>query len=353
MILSQFIIKICYATIINDKVLYAGILIPYRRTKHSEARSVLEKQQIAKELRQLFPLTIVKKNEPLNKYTYTKTGGAGDIVVFPNTKEDVQGIVKWVHEHKVPLTILGNSSNVIIKDGGIRGVVMILTDLNEVEIKKNKLIVQSGASIIETAQKALSANLTGLEFACGIPGSVGGAVFMNAGAYGGEVKTVIKSVEVVTLEGKRHVYSNEEMAFGYRTSVIQERGDIVLETIFELEKGKFEHIKEKMDELTELRESKQPLEYPSCGSVFKRPTGYFTGKLIQDAGLQGKIWGGAQISTKHAGFIVNINNATATDYLELIAYIQKTIKEVYDVTLETEVRVIGENLVENIAAVPS
>lgn len=304
---------------------------------------MLEYNQVAGEIKRLFPTVTTKENEFLSNYTYTKTGGPADALVFPKTKEEVQNIVKWTFNNNVPLTTLGNSSNVIIRDGGIRGVVMMLTDMAEITVKKNQIIVQSGASLIETSRTALKAKLTGLEFACGIPGSVGGAVYMNAGAYGGEVESVIESVEVVTLAGERKIYSNEDMNFSYRHSIIQETGDIVLETIFTLDKGKEEKIKEKMAELTELRETKQPLEYPSCGSVFKRPTGYFTGKLVQDAGLQGKQIGGAQVSMKHAGFIVNVAGATATDYIELIAYIQKVIKELYDVTLETEVRIIGEN----------
>lgn len=302
-----------------------------------------EYNKVATELRSHFPNVTIKENELLSNYTYTKTGGPVDALVFPKTKDEVQMIVKWAYDNRVSLTTLGNSSNVIIRDGGIRGIVIILTDLNAIVIKKHKLIVQSGASLIKTAREACNEQLTGLEFACGIPGSVGGAVYMNAGAYGGEVESVIESVEVVTLAGERKLYSNKEMAFRYRHSAIQETGDIVLETTFTLEKGKEEKIKDKMAEFTELRESKQPLEYPSCGSVFKRPTGYFTGKLIQDAGLQGKRWGGAQISMKHAGFIVNVDHATATDYIDLIAYIKEVIKEVYDVNLETEVRIIGED----------
>lgn len=312
----------------------------------SEGNILLEKTTLAEEMKKDFPNIIIKENEKLDAYTYTKTGGPADVLIFPVSKDEVQAVTKWTYENDVPLTILGNSSNVIIRDGGIRGVVMVLTELNGIKLERNQLIVQSGAKLIDTSRRALHEGLTGLEFACGIPGSVGGAVYMNAGAYGGEVKTVIKSVEVVTVEGERKVYQNEDLQFSYRYSVLQDNGDIVLETVFALEKGKKEKIKAKMDELTELRTSKQPLEYPSCGSVFKRPTGYFTGKLIQDAGLQGKIMGGAQISTKHAGFIVNINRATATDYIELIEYIKTVIWDVYEVKLETEVRIIGEDAPE-------
>ena len=291
---------------------------------------------------------IVKENEKLSHYTYTKTGGPADVLVFPKSKDEVAAIVAWVNEKQVPLTVLGNSSNVIIKDGGVRGIVMILTEMDHMEVKRHRLTVQSGARLIDASRMALAEQLSGLEFACGIPGSVGGAVYMNAGAYDGEVEEVIESVVVITREGKIKTYSKDELEFSYRHSKLQETNEIVLEVVFDLEKGKHEAIKARMDELTALRESKQPLEYPSCGSVFKRPTGYFTGKLIQEAGLQGLTWGGAQISMKHAGFIVNINQATATDYIELIAHIKKVIMEHYGVPLETEVRIIGEDKVGSV-----
>lgn len=300
------------------------------------------------EIKQQFPETIVKENENLSHYTYTKTGGPADALVFPKTKDEVAAIVAWVNEKQIPLTVLGNSSNVIIKDGGIRGIVMILTEMDHMEVKRHRLIVQSGARLIDASRMALAERLSGLEFACGIPGSVGGAVYMNAGAYDGEVEEVIESVVVITREGKIKTYEKNELEFSYRHSKLQETNEIVLEVVFHLEKGKQETIKARMDDLTALRESKQPLEYPSCGSVFKRPTGYFTGKLIQEAGLQGLIWGGAQVSMKHAGFIVNINSATATDYIELIAHIKEVIMEHYGVPLETEVRIIGEDTVGSV-----
>lgn len=308
---------------------------------------MLGENLLVKQLYEAFPHMIIKGNAHLDAYTYTKTGGPADVLIFPVSKDEVQEIVKWTHQNGTPLTILGNSSNVIIRDGGIRGIVVILTEMNGIKLEKNKLIVQSGAKLIEASRRALYEGLTGLEFACGIPGSVGGAVYMNAGAYGGEVDAIIETVEVVTQEGERKIYQHDELEFGYRHSKVQDTGDIVLETVFALEKGKKDKIKAKMDELTELRTSKQPLEHPSCGSVFKRPTGYFTGKLIQEAGLQGKMLGGAQISMKHAGFIVNVNRATATDYINLIAYIQEVIFDVYGVSLETEVRVIGEDILSD------
>lgn len=287
----------------------------------------------------------VKVNEPLKKYTFTKTGGNADYLVLPETYEEVQNIIKYAIEHKVPYTILGNGSNLIIRDGGIRGIVVNLTQLNGIERKENEIVVQSGATIIETSQFALTHRLTGLEFACGIPGTVGGAVYMNAGAYGGEVSDVIKSALVIDKEGNLLNLTREQMGLEYRNSAISKNGHLVLEATFALTPGNYDEMKEKMDDLTFKRESKQPLELPSCGSVFKRPPGMFAGKLIQDSDLQGKQIGGAQVSTKHAGFIVNVDNATATDYLNLIKHVQETVKSKFDVELETEVKIIGEELV--------
>lgn len=296
------------------------------------------------DLKNQYPSLIVKENEPLSNYTYTETGGPADLLFFPASVAEVEAIVNWVRVEELPLTILGNASNLIVRDGGIRGVTVILTELNNIEKDGSRLIVESGAPIIEVSQKALEYELTGLEFACGIPGSTGGAVYMNAGAYEGEVKDVIETVTILTLDGRIIEVENDDMEFTYRNSKLQETNDIVLSVTFKLKSGNPDKIKERMEELTFLRTSKQPLEYPSCGSVFKRPTGHFTGKLIQDAGLQGLIWGGAQISMKHAGFIVNINKATATDYIELIEHIKEVILEQFDVPLEAEVRIIGETV---------
>lgn len=294
------------------------------------------------ELKEQYPNLIIKENESLANYTYTKTGGPADFVVFPTTIEEVQAVVTQVNRENLPLTVLGNASNLIVRDGGIRGVVIILTQLDQITAKEHQVISQAGALLIDTSQAAYEQGLTGLEFACGIPGSIGGALYMNAGAYGGEVKDCIEEATVLTRAGEIKTYSNADLDFSYRHSLVQETGDIVLEVVFALQPGDPEEIRRQMDTLTELRTSKQPLELPSCGSVFKRPEGFYTGKLIQDAGLQGLKWGGAQVSEKHAGFIVNIDHATATDYIELIAHIQEAIKEKYDVNLETEVHIIGD-----------
>lgn len=250
----------------------------------------------------------------------------------------------YCREQGLSWLVLGNASNLIVRDGGIRDVVIMLTEMKEIKVAGTTMIVDAGAKLIDTTYEALAADLTGFEFACGIPGSVGGAVYMNAGAYGGEIKDVFQSAEVLLADGTIQTMTKEDLNFRYRHSEIQELHCIVLQATFALEKGNHAEIKARMDELTELRELKQPLEYPSCGSVFKRPVGHFTGKLIQDAGLQGLKWGGAQISEKHAGFIVNIDHATATDYVELIAHIQEVIKEKFDVELQTEVRIIGEEV---------
>ncbi|KOY79570.1 UDP-N-acetylenolpyruvoylglucosamine reductase [Apilactobacillus kunkeei] len=283
------------------------------------------------------------KNEPLSKYTFTETGGPADLVAFPKNTDEVRELLSMAKRDDLPITVLGNASNLIIKDGGIRGLVIILTDMNEITSHDNLVIAQAGARYIDTTIVAQQHGLTGMEFAAGIPGSIGGAVFMNAGAYGGETAEVIDSVTVLTPENEIKTLSNSELDFGYRHSAVQDQDDIVLEATFKLSTGDKDEIQAEMDHLNELRESKQPLDLPSCGSVFKRPEGYFAGKLIHDAGLQGYQSGGAQVSKKHAGFIVNIDNATATDYLDVIKHVQETVYAKNKVHLETEVRIIGQD----------
>ncbi|MGX7163286.1 UDP-N-acetylmuramate dehydrogenase [Enterococcus massiliensis] len=292
----------------------------------------------------VFPESTLLIDEPLMNYTFTKTGGPADILAFPESAEEVEQLVNYCREEAIPWMVLGNASNLIVRDGGIRGLVIMLSGMNKITVKEVLVEVEAGAKLIDTTYAALQESLTGFEFACGIPGSVGGAVFMNAGAYGGEIKDVFESCDVLLEDGQVKTFTNEEMDFSYRHSQVQELHAIILRARFRLAVGNPKKISERMAELTEMRQSKQPLEYPSCGSVFKRPEGHFTGQLIQEAGLQGLKWGGAQISEKHAGFIVNIDHATATDYLELIAHIQQVIKEKFNVTLETEVRIIGEEV---------
>ncbi len=289
----------------------------------------------------IFPDIEVKENELLAHYTNTKTGGPADWLAFPTSVEQVQQLVDYCHQTSLPLTVIGNASNLIVRDGGIEGLVMILTKMRSINVDNNLVTAAAGASYIEVTKVARDYSLTGLEFAAGIPGSVGGAIFMNAGAYGGETKNVVDHVTVMERDGQIHQLNNQEMDFGYRHSAVQASGAIVLEATFALEAGDQATITAQMDELNQRRADKQPLELPSCGSVFKRPAGYFAGKLIHDAGLQGYTSGGAQVSTKHAGFIVNVNNGTATDYLNVIHHVQETVQKKFGVQLETEVRIIG------------
>src|SRR5690625_2292006 len=254
------------------------------------------------QLKQLVSEENVKVNQPLKDYTYTRFGGQADYFVTPETYNHVQEVVKLSNRVGVPFTLVGNGSNLIIKDGGIRGIVMNLSKLNRVTTTGTTIVSQSGARIIDVSREALANNLTGLEFACGIPGSVGGALFMNAGAYGGEIKDVLISTIVVNKQGELLELQAEDLDLAYRTSNIPQNGYIGLEATFTLKTGAYDDIKDVMDDLTYKRESKQPLEYPYCGSVFKRPPGYFAGKLIQDSDLQGKQIGGAQVSRKHASY---------------------------------------------------
>lgn len=281
-------------------------------------------------------------NEPIAHHTYTKLGGDADVFVFPRTIEEVKAVISYCSKESLPFTLLGNGSNVIVRDGGIRGVVMSLKHLDKINHTGMLVTAEAGARIIDASIYAHDQSLSGLEFACGIPGTVGGALFMNAGAYGGEVKDCLLDAVVVTADAKVKTISSEDLALGYRTSNIKDEGYIVLAARFQLEAANPNEIKAKMDDLTLRRESKQPLEYPSCGSVFKRPPGHFAGQLIQESGLQGKGIGGAEVSTKHAGFIVNKADATAADYINVIKMVQREVKEKFGVELEREVRIIGE-----------
>ena len=285
----------------------------------------------------------VLENEALKQYSFTKTGGNADILVRVKSEEDFQNIIKYSNDNDIDLTILGNGSNVLISDTGIRGIVVITSELNTITLSEDNILTcYAGTTLKELADFCIENSLTNLEFSCGIPGSVGGAIFMNAGAYGGEMKEVVQKVEVFTRNGEKKIYTNEEMKFSYRHSVIQETKEIISKVYFKMDKGNKEEIVAKVEDLNKQRSDKQPLEYPSCGSVFKRPEGYFAGKLIQDAGLQGLTVGGAQVSKKHAGFMVNVNNATCEDYKNLIKKVQKKVLENSGVELECEVKILGE-----------
>lgn len=302
------------------------------------------KEQWVNDLYKIVNSKEIKIDEPLKNYTMTKLGGNADILVMPSTEDEVAEVVKYAHLNNVPIFLLGNGSNMVIRDGGIRGIVLNLSKLDEIRIEGTTLYAQSGALIKDVSKAAAAKSLTGLEFSCGIPGSIGGAMAMNAGAYGGEINDVIVSCKVLTKTGEVLNLSKEQLELGYRKSIIAKNGYYVLSSIFKLENGDKETIDATIADLTFKRESKQPLEYPSAGSVFKRPPGYFAGKLIQDSGMQGKGVGGAEVSTKHAGFIINKGNATATDYIETIHMVQKAVKEKFNVDLETEVKIVGEDL---------
>ncbi|TPR12585.1 UDP-N-acetylmuramate dehydrogenase [Apilactobacillus timberlakei] len=285
----------------------------------------------------------ILKNELLSKYTFTKTGGPADLLAFPKSIDEMQELLKFSNSEYLPITVLGNASNLIIKDGGIRGLVIMLTDMNNIETTDNLVIADAGAAYIDVTIAAQKSSLSGVEFAAGIPGSVGGAIFMNAGAYGGETDQIADSIVALTPNNEIKIIKHDELDFGYRHSSIQDNNDIVLQATFKLTHANKHDIQLKMDHFNSLRASKQPLELPSCGSVFKRPKGHFAGKLIHDSGLQGYQSGGAQVSTKHAGFIVNVGNASATDYLDVIHHVQKIVYDKQGVKLETEVRIIGED----------
>ncbi|GGI39263.1 UDP-N-acetylmuramate dehydrogenase [Mammaliicoccus stepanovicii] len=302
----------------------------------------MDNQTILKELLSFLPQSLIKVDEPLKKYTFTKTGGKADFYLSPTSHIEVQKIVKLAYNNQIPLTFLGNGSNIIIRDGGIRGIVISLLEFNQISVNNQSITCGSGAAIINVSRRARDHHLSGLEFACGIPGSVGGAVYMNAGAYGGEVKDCIDHIKAIDDTGELHIIQGEDLELDYRTSIVQRKHLVVLEATFKLEVGDIHTIQATMDDLTQRREDKQPLEHPSCGSVFQRPPNHFAGKLIQEAGLQGHRIGGVEVSKKHAGFIVNVDNGTATDYEQIIAHVQKVVKEKFDIELKREVRIIGE-----------
>lgn len=302
----------------------------------------MSKHQWIEDLRGIITEGILRVDEPLHKYTMTKLGGVADLLVIPGTIEETEAAVRYAYENEIPLLLLGNGSNMVVRDGGVRGIVLHLSKLDAIEVDGTKVHAEAGALIIDVSRKAAAKSLTGLEFACGIPGSIGGAMAMNAGAYGGEIKDIIVQCTVLTKSGERLVLSKDELELGYRKSIIASEGYYVLSADFELAEGEQEAIDAKVADLTFQRESKQPLEYPSAGSVFKRPPGYFAGKLIQDCGLQGKGHGGAEVSMKHAGFIINKDKATASDYIETINMVKAEVKKKFDVDLELEVKIVGE-----------
>ena len=282
-------------------------------------------------------------DEPMSRHTTFRVGGPADFFVIPKAKEEVRDVIRICKEAGMPYYIIGNGSNLLVSDAGYRGVIVqIYKEMNEVKVEGDLVKAQAGALLSGIAAKALGAELSGFEFASGIPGTIGGACVMNAGAYGGEMKDVLEFVTVLTGEGKIIELGRNELELGYRTSVIAKKGYIVLGAVLKLERGDGEKIKTYMDELKEKRVTKQPLEYPSAGSTFKRPEGYFAGKLIEDAGLRGFQVGGAQVSEKHCGFVINRDHATAADIMELMRQVQIRVKENSGVDLEPEVKRLGD-----------
>lgn len=282
-------------------------------------------------------------DEPMKKHTTFRIGGPADYFVMPERVEEVQAVVALCREDQIPYYVLGNGSNLLVSDDGFRGVIIqFYKNRNAVRVEGETIRAQTGALLSQIAAEAWKHELTGFEFAAGIPGTLGGAVVMNAGAYGGEMKDVLLEVTALTQEGEVKVLKKEELDLGYRTSVIGKKGYIALEAVIGLKKGDAGVIRSTMDDLKERRTTKQPLEYPSAGSTFKRPEGYFAGKLIQDTGLQGFTVGGAQVSEKHCGFVINAGNATAKDVAELMREVSDRVEAKFGVPLEPEVKKLGD-----------
>lgn len=301
------------------------------------------KQEIITRLEQILTKDRIRQNEPMKNHTTFRVGGPADIFLTPSA-EELPAVLSVCREEQMPVTVIGNGSNLLVGDQGIRGVVICIgSGMRGIRVDGEKIFLEAGVTLAAAAQQAAKAGLAGLEFASGIPGTFGGAVVMNAGAYGGEMKDVIVSVRVISEDGEILTLSKEELDLSYRHSVIPERGYLVVDGELLLTREKDpDQITERMEELKKKRIEKQPLEYPSAGSTFKRPEGYFAGKLIMDAGLRGFSVGGAAVSEKHCGFVINKGNATAADICALMDEVTRIVKEKYAVTLEPEVKKVGE-----------
>ena len=287
--------------------------------------------------------TEVRVDEPMSRHTSFRIGGPADVLLLPHSIDDLRRIVTLVRLEGVPFTVIGNGSNLLIRDGGLRGAVLkVAENLSHIGFEGTRGTAQSGALLAIVSREAAVRGLGGLEFACGIPGTIGGGVMMNAGAYGGEMKDVVTAVRVVDDTGELRELSAEEMQFSYRASLLQSRAWIVADIEMELRPNCCERILCQVSKNQYLRESKQPLSFPSAGSIFKRPPGKFVGPMVEQLGLKGFKIGGAQVSPKHAGFIVNAGGATAADVLALIQHVREMVQAEFGVWLETEVRVIGE-----------
>ena len=278
-------------------------------------------------------------NEPMKNHTSFKIGGPADILIMPGCIDDVKKVIDFAKD--IPLYIIGNGSNLLVNDDGIKGIVLKIANcLNKVETDEDYIVAEAGATLALVSNIAKRNSLTGMEWACGIPGSIGGAVYMNAGAYGGEMKDIVVETTYINENNEIITINNERHAFSYRKSIFTNTKNVILQTKLKLQKGNQEEIETKMRELLEQRRQKQPLEYPSAGSTFKRPEGYFVGKIMDDLGLKGYTIGGAQVSEKHGGFIINTGNATAKDVKDLIEYVVNKVKKEYNIELEPEVKMI-------------
>lgn len=301
-------------------------------------------------LKAVMPSQQIKKSVPMSQFTTLRLGGPADLLCQPASVEQLSGALKAAREQEIPVTLIGNGSNLLVRDGGIRGLVIHLgeqfaqvTAPTPMPDGTFSLTAQAGATLQKLCNAAADNSLTGLEFAFGIPGTVGGAVYMNAGAYGGEMKDVLHSVTAMDLEGNTHVYAAEELALGYRRSALMDSGHVVTSATVTLRPGDGDTIRTAMREFSQRRRQKQPIHLPSCGSTFKRPEGNFAGTLIESCGLKGFRIGGASVSELHAGFLVNDGEGTAADYLALIAHVQNTVFDQTGVRLEPEVRILGED----------
>ena len=304
----------------------------------------MNKQFIYKELLNILDEKNIKVDEPMKKHISFKVGGPADFLVKPKTEEELRNVIEFAKKENVPFIVIGNGSNLLVKDGGIRGIVIELSDnFNNYEIDGNIIKAQSGALLAIIGRNAMKNSLTGFEFAAGIPGTLGGALAMNAGAYGGEMKQVVKTVRLMDRDGNIFELSNEEMKFEYRRSLLTTKDYIVLSAVIELQPGNVEEIKEIMADYSNRRSTKQPLNFPSAGSTFKRPEGHFAAKLIDDCGLRGLNLRGAQVSDKHCGFVINSGGATAKDILDLMFIVKSTVNAKFGIMLEEEVKILGED----------
>lgn len=298
------------------------------------------KEELLETIKDTIGAENVFEEEPMKEHTSMEVGGPAAYLFQPQDAEQTAFLLKSLKQENIPFYVKGNGSNLIVHDEGYDGVIIEMMKMDRITVDGDKVTAECGAMLKDISEAALNASLTGFEFASGIPGSLGGAITMNAGAYDGEMKDIVTRVRLMDMDGNLITKTCDEMDFAYRHSLCSEGDYVVLEAEFQLALGEQDAIRAKIDDLSARRKEKQPLEYPSCGSTFKRPEGYFAGKLITDAGLKGYVHGGAAVSDKHAGFIINKDHATAAEILELIAYVQEEVREQFGVELKCEVKII-------------